>query len=54
MCLQKDQKIIDEMIGENKEGIPDILRDFYVVFPRSEVSSARIFDPEVYRRFQRS
>ena len=47
-------KIIDEMIGENKEGIPDILRDFYVVFPRSEVSSARIFDPEVYRRFQRS
>ena len=32
---------------------PDlVLRDFQVVLPMSEIISARVFDPEVYERFQ--
>ena len=46
--------IIDEMIEKNTDEIPEILRDFNVVLPRSEVCSARIFDREAYRLFQRS
>ena len=46
--------IIYEMIDNNPDEIPKILRDFNVVLPRSEVCSARIFDPEAYRLFQRS
>ncbi len=46
--------IIYEMIKNDPDEIPEILRDFNVVLPRSEVCSARIFDPEAYRLFQRS
>ena len=46
--------IIYEMIENDPDEIPEILRDFNVVLPRSEVCSARIFDPEAYRLFQRS
>lgn len=45
--------IIYEMIETNPDKIPEIL-DFNVVIPRSEVCSARIFDPKVYRLFQQS
>ena len=46
--------IIYEMIKNDPDEIPEILRDFNVVLPRSEVCSARIFDPEAYRLLQRS
>ena len=42
--------IIDKMIENDPD--PEILRDFNVVIPRSEVSSVRIFDPEAYQLFQ--
>ena len=45
--------IIYEGIKEKPKKISKF-RDFNVVIPRSEVASARIFDPEVYRRFERS
>ena len=45
--------IIYKWIKEKPKKLSDF-RDFNVVIPRSEVSSARIFDPEAYRLFQQS
>lgn len=50
--------IIKEWIGrQGSPSIPSIsqtIQDFKVVLPRSEVCSARLFDPAVYRLFQKS
>ena len=46
--------IIEKLIDKDPEIIDDRLRDYSVVLPRSEVCSARLFDPEVYRLFQQS
>lgn len=46
--------LIKKLIDKDAEGIDDLLRDYSVVLPRSEVCSARLFDPAVYRRFQQS
>lgn len=36
------------------EDLRDFLRDFRIVFPLAEVVSARLFDEDVYRRFQQN
>lgn len=46
--------LIKKLIAEEPEGNDDLFRDYSVVIPRSEVCSARLFDPAVYRRFQQS
>lgn len=47
--------IIKEWIDrQDSRFISHAIRDFKVVLPRSEVCSARLFDPAVYRRFQQS
>ena len=45
--------IIKEWIDRQESPlVSHTIRDFKVVLPRSEVCSARLFDPAVYRRFQ--
>lgn len=47
--------IIKEWISrQDSPSISHTIRDFKVVLPRSEVCSARLFDPAVYRLFQQS
>ena len=46
--------IIEQLIDKEVERVDDLLRDYSVVLPRSEVCSARLFDPAVYRLFQQS
>ena len=47
--------IIKEWISrQDSPSISHTIRDFKVVLPRSEVCSARLFDPAVYQLFQQS
>ena len=44
----------DHFTGKSVDAFGESLRDFRVVIPRSEIVSARLFDPGFYQRFQSS
>ena len=44
----------DHFTGKSVDAFGESLRDFRVVIPRSEIVSARLFDPDFYQRFQSS
>ena len=45
--------VIREFLGDTERGIHDLVyEDFRVIIPMSEIVSARLFDVDVYNRFQ--